>query len=278
MRKDEVARHYGSSGIADRILSAIVASGGDLAGLRPDMLFPYDQLHGRELQATEDHVAWLAPKPQEHVLDVGSGIGGPARFIASRTSARVAGIDLTPEFVEAARVLTERAGLDDLVTFETGDALNMPFGNASFDAAICLYVAMNIAQKEGLAREIARVLKPGGRMIWSEVVAVEGKFPTYPLPWGRSPETSSLTTADDLRQALEEAGFNDLEMRDETDIMIDHARKVREGGHTPSPEHMMANQVVMGDDFLDRRRNVLAGMETGALRSIAALARTRLDS
>lgn len=271
---DGVTQHYGSTGIADRVLAAIAASGGDPGQLRPEMLFPYDQLHARELKATEEHVAWLAPRPDEHVLDVGSGVGGPARFVATRTSARVTGIDLTPDFVAAARVLTERAGLADRVTFQVGNALDMPFGDATFDAALCQYVAMNIVDKQGLAREIVRILKPGGRLLWSEAVGIEGRDPPYPLPWARSPEVSHLTTEAGLRGALEGAGLTILEWHDETEIQIEHAHEARRAGQAPSPERMTANQIVMGDDFVDRRRNYLAGLEAGALKGIAILART----
>ncbi|GLQ56996.1 class I SAM-dependent methyltransferase [Devosia nitrariae] len=270
---DGVTQHYGSTGIAERVLAAVAASGADPGQLRPEMLFPYDQLHARELKATEEHVAWLAPRPDEHVLDVGSGVGGPARFVAAKTSARVTGIDLTPDFVAAARSFTERCGLADRVTFEVGNALDMPFPEATFDAAICQYVAMNVAGKEGLAREIARVLKPGGRLLWSEAVGIEGRDPPYPLPWARSPETNHLTTESGLREALERAGLTILEWRDETTLQVEHAHEARRAGQTPSPERMMANQIVMGDDFLDRRRNYIAGLEAGALKGIAILAR-----
>lgn len=232
---DQVAQHYGSAGIADRILAAVAAAGADLSQLRPEMLFAYDQLHSRELQATEDHVAWLAPGRGEHLLDVGSGIGGPARFIAAKTPARVTGIDLTPEFVAAARELTERCGLAGRVAFETGNALQMPFPAESFDAAICFHVAMNIADKSGLAREIARVLKPGSRLVWTEAVAVEGQSPPYPLPWGRSSETSSLTTEAGLRDALERGGLTIVEWRDETSLQVAHAHKVRQAGQALPP-------------------------------------------
>ncbi|WP_309085250.1 methyltransferase domain-containing protein [Chelativorans sp.] len=269
-----VTQHYGSTGIADRVLAAIAAGGQNPHQLLPEMLFPFDQLHARELQATEDHVAWLAPCPGEHLLDVGSGVGGPARYAAAKHSVRVTGIDLTPEFVEAARELTDRCGLSDRVTFQIGNALRMPFPEGSFDAAMCLYVAMNIADKTALAGEIARMLKPGGRLIWSEAVGVDGQAPPYPLPWGRSRDTSSLTTEAGLRNALESAGLSILEWRDETMLQVDHARNARQASETPSPERVMANQVVMGDDFLERRRNYLAGLEAGALKGIAILART----
>ncbi|MEQ9813997.1 MAG: methyltransferase domain-containing protein [Azospirillaceae bacterium] len=269
---DLVVQHYGSSGIAARILDAVRSAGGDVDKLSPEALFPYDQLHARELQATEDHVAWLKPADGEHVIDVGCGIGGPARFIAAKTSAHVTGIDLTAEFIEAAGDLTSRCGLSDRVTFQQGDALDMPVESRQFDAAVCLYVAMNVADKTGLAREIARVLKPGGRLIWSEAVGVPGRSPTYPLPWARTAEGSHLTTSSDLRLSLEAGGLKTLDWRDETQLIIEHASAARRIGQSRSPERRMANEVVLGADFMERRRNFIAGMESGNLMGVAVLA------
>jgi SAM-dependent methyltransferase len=149
------------------------------------MLYPLDQLHGRQIAATREHLPRLRLDEGKHVLDVGSGIGGPARFMAATWGCRVTGIDLTAEFVAAARELTERCGLSGKVDFRRGDALHMPFADASFDRAACLHVAMNIADKPGLLREIRRVLKPSGRLVWSEIVR-RAAPPDYPSHGPRS--------------------------------------------------------------------------------------------
>ncbi|MER9816603.1 class I SAM-dependent methyltransferase [Mesorhizobium sp. M0129] len=141
----DVTSHYGSGGIVERILSAVPdARAGSLAAKQ---LYPFDQLHGRELIATQEHAARLAPSAGDRVLDIGSGIGGPARFLAETYGCSVDGVDLTQAFVEASRRLTELCGLGDKVRFHEADATRLPFADDTFDAAICFYVGMNIADK-----------------------------------------------------------------------------------------------------------------------------------
>src|SRR4051794_35451478 len=129
-----VTRHYGSDDLTGRILVALTEAGLDVDKLSAETLFPFDQMHGRQLTATKEHVGRLALDPAQHVLDVGSGIGGPARYMAFTTGCRVTGIDLTEAFVAAARELTARCGLSERVDFHVGNALAMPFDDAAFDA------------------------------------------------------------------------------------------------------------------------------------------------
>src|SRR6185295_10993784 len=143
----KVADHYGSDDLVNRILSALTGIGVPVERLSADALFPFDQLHGRQRAATEEHVARLQLTPSMRVLDVGSGIGGPARYMAFTSGCSVMGIDLTDVFVTAARELTTRCGLGDRVTFQVANALATPCADASFDAAACPYVAMNTADK-----------------------------------------------------------------------------------------------------------------------------------
>ena len=154
-----------------------------------------------------DSLAILPWVRADSLLDVGSGIGGPARWFAGRFGCRVTGIDLTPEFVEVARHLTRLVGLDERVRFETGNALAMPFPDASFDGATSMNVSMNIADKSALYREIDRVLKPGGWLVLSEIAQGEGGAPDYPTPWARTAGASFLATPDETRHGLVAAGF-----------------------------------------------------------------------
>ncbi len=264
-----VQDHYGSDGIVSRILAALPEGRGDQL-TAPD-LYPFDQFHGRELAATKDHAALLAPKPSDRVLDIGAGIGGPARYIALTFGCEVIGIDLTPHFVEAATDLTNLAGLSGRVRFVQGDAAALPFEAATFDRACCLYVGMNLPDVAAVLAEAARVLRPGGRLVWSQVTTGQGD-PPYPLPWARVPEASHLISAKVLKAAITAAGFDVDRIEDETAIILDHAGAMKAAGRVPSAEHVLANQVVMGDDFMDRRRNFIAGMGNGSLRGQVAVA------
>jgi ubiquinone/menaquinone biosynthesis C-methylase UbiE len=128
----------------------------------------------------------LEAAPSDHLLDIGSGIGGPARPMAHRFGCRVTGIDLTEEFCEVARHLDRPTGLESRVDFELGDALAMPFAEAAFDGACSMNVSMNIADKPALYAEIRRVVKPGGWLLPSELAEGPGAPLDHPTPWAAS--------------------------------------------------------------------------------------------
>ncbi len=249
-----IQRHYGGAAIVQRVLAAVADSGHDVSRLTAEMLYPYDQFHWRSLAATRENAAKLNLDASMHLLDVGSGVGGPARYMACSFGCRVTGIDLTEEFVAAAQELTERCRLSDKVAFRQGDALAMPFSEASFDAACCLNVAMNINNKAGLAREIRRILKPRGRLVWTEATQGPGGPPHYPLPWARNPDISFLVSGRELRSAMEGAGLRIVEWIDETEAT---RAAFAQAGRSPQPSasSMISNQVIMGDDFAERLNN-----------------------
>jgi arsenite methyltransferase len=262
-----VSQHYGSAGIVERVLAAIPGSEGPDFRLKAPDLFRFDQLHGRELVATKEHVARLSPKPSHRILDIGSGIGGPARYMAHTFGCHVIGIDVTPQFVAAASQLTEGCGLSDLAEFHELDAVKLPFEDASFDAATCLYVGMNLNDKPGVIREAYRVLKPGGRLIWTEVVLAGDQCALYPLPWARDENASFLVSAEDLANHFDAAGFT-ISVVDETEAIIEHARQRAAGRREISAEQRDANQIIMGPDFAERRAMFIRCVAEGRLNSV----------
>src|SRR5215475_3427635 len=166
--EQRISRHYSSGQLLERLRAALAAEGIDPDRLTVEQLAPFDHFHGRGLEATQQAADLVAPTPADHILDVGSGIGGPARYFAQRFGCRVTGIDLTAEFCDIARVLTRAVGLADRVAFDEGNPLALPFADASFDGAYSMNVSMNIADKAALFREIRRALKPGAWFVLSE--------------------------------------------------------------------------------------------------------------
>ncbi|MHA1537352.1 MAG: class I SAM-dependent methyltransferase [Alphaproteobacteria bacterium] len=266
-----VARHYGASDLLARILAGLEAGGADLGNMRPGDLAPVDEFHIGGRKASERAVEKLGPRPDQHVLDIGCGIGGTARYIAERYGCRVTGIDLTPDYIEVARALTIRTGLAGKVEYHLASALDMPFGEASFDAAISIHVAMNIHDRAGLYGEIARVLKPGARLCVYDVMSRSGEEIVFPVPWAEGAETSYLTTPDEMRILLGEAGFEIVEVEDRTDFAIEFFKQSRAGSASGPPP--LGLHLLMGASAPEKFRNMLANIESGRIAPVQIIAR-----
>jgi len=191
---DVVHDHYRAPGLIERLKAALAVLGPEDQPLTPEQLRALDQFHTRGLAATAELAVLAGITADMSVLDVGSGVGGPARLLAATYGCRVTGVDLSEAFVDAARYLTERTGQSGQVSFETASALDLPFDDGHFDVALLQHVAMNIADRARLYREIRRILKSGGRFATFDVVLHDGE-PHYPVPWARTPATSFLLTA-----------------------------------------------------------------------------------
>ncbi len=241
----DIAGHYTSGDLLARLEARLRDDGIDPARPTFEALAPYDHFHGRGIEATEELVEGLKVSRTDHLLDVGSGIGGPARYFATRFDCRVRGIDLTAEFCEVARHLTAQLGLSDHVSFEQGDALAMPFGDAAFDGAYTMNVSMNIADKRAFFREIGRVLKPGAWFRLSEIAQGPGGAPDYPTPWAQTAASSFLATPAETYANLEASGFTIESRRDTTEAALAYVARSRAvvdaGGQPPHRAVMLVH-------------------------------------
>ncbi|WP_235503570.1 class I SAM-dependent methyltransferase [Aeromicrobium sp. Root344] len=249
------------------ISSALDAAGIDRAALRPLDLAPVDEFHIRGRAATLEIVEALGLSASSHVLDLGSGLGGPARTLAEVTGCMVTGVDLTSEFCEVATALSEWTGLSDRTRFQVGDATDTGLPDGAVDAALTVHVAMNISDKHALYAEAFRVLRPGGRFVAYDVLQGEGGDVRYPVPWANDPSTSFLATPEDMRELLHEAGFeiiSEVDSSDESLVWFQQmrARIERDG---PPPVTFSA---FLGEAFGPMAANQVANLAERRIRTV----------
>ena len=271
----DIPAHYGHADLLGRLNAALREDGVDPDHPGMEALAPYDHFHGRGSEATQEMADLISAGASDHVLDIGSGIGGPARYVASRFGCRVTGIDLTPEFCDVARHLTRLLGLEDRVDFHAGDALSMPFADAGFDGAYSMNVSMNIADKAAFYREIRRVLQPGAWLALSEIAKGRGGDVDYPTPWARRARTSFLSTPEETRQGLLDAGFDVLRLRSSLEEALAFGARSRamvERGEQPPHRAVM---LIHGEVAPDAMRNTARGLKDGRIVPIEVLARVR---
>ncbi|TDV33662.1 methyltransferase family protein [Paraburkholderia caballeronis] len=267
----ENAQHYEPEGLLERLKLALATMGRDRGRLGPEDLAPLDQFHSRGLDATIELAQALALDDSTRVVDIGSGLGGPSRYLAATYGCTVRGIDLSPPFVEAATFLAERAGLSGKVAYQCADALDLPFDDESFDVAWTQHVAMNIADRAALYRETSRVLRPGGRFAIFDVVAASDAPLHYPVPWARRPEASFLVSAQQMDRLLTEQGFRSLSQVDSTQAGIAwfaERQKARAGQSEPP---VLGLPLAMGPGFGEMTANLARNLREGRAALVQAI-------
>jgi SAM-dependent methyltransferase len=269
---DAHAEHYTAGDLDAAVAAALAAPAPDDTALALAALAEIDQFHTGGAEATRALAERAAISAADRVLDVGGGLGGPARLLAHERGCQVTVLDLTEAYCRAGERLSAWAGLADRVRFRHGDALALPFDAGSFDVVWTQHSSMNIADKPRLYAELARVLRPGGRLALFEVVAGSGEPLHFPVLWARSPATSFLVTPELLRATLAEAGFEERSWQDVSDWALawlnERQRVLAEPGRAARPGGL---SLVLGPEFRTLAQNHGRNLREGRTRIVEAV-------
>lgn len=269
----DVSRHYSHGSLIDDIRAGLLALGKATDAVTIEDLAPVDEFHIGGRKATEEFLSQLGLSADMHVLDVGCGLGGAARFVASRYTCRVTGIDLTSEYVDAGNTLNTWVGLDQRILLHQGSALAMPFDDRSFDGAYLLHVGMNIEDKEKLASELARVLRPGAGLGIYDVMRTGDGDLAFPVPWAATADLSAVTEPERYTNALQAAGFVVTAERNRRDFALAffaelRAKSAAAGGPPPLGLH-----VLMGKSTPEKVKNMIDNISAGRIAPVELIAR-----
>ncbi|HLZ72864.1 MAG TPA: pyrimidine dimer DNA glycosylase/endonuclease V [Dehalococcoidia bacterium] len=265
-------RHYGRGDLAEAILDAVRAAGKNPEALTPDDLAPVDQFHIGGKPATVELAKLAGLHAGMRVLDVGGGIGGPARTLAAEFGCTVTVLDLTDEYVRTGELLTARTGLAERVQHRHGSALAMPFADASFDAAWTQHSSMNIADKERLYAEVRRVLRRGGTLALHEVMAGAAGEPRYPLPWADDAALSFLRPPAEIRSLVTAAGFRETVWQDVTAASLAFFERLQARPQPGAPPPFGLH-LLLGAEAPARVANMTRGLADARLSVIEAVFR-----
>ena len=272
MSQNSVADHYTHGALLTAIRNGLEKLGKTPQTVTIDDLGPIDEFHIGGRRASEDFLDQLDLGATSHVLDVGCGLGGGSRFVASRFESRVTGIDLTPEFIETGQALCGWVGLGDLIDLRQGSALDLPFEDGDFDAAYMMHVGMNIADKDRLFSEVARVLKEGGTFgIYDVMQTGEGDL-AFPVPWAMSSETNALATPGQYRSGLERAGFTVSAQRNRKDFALEFFAELSAKAAAAEGLPPLGLHILMGETRAEKIRNMVGNINAGLIAPVEIIA------
>lgn len=278
--ESSIAEHYEQVDLAARIEQGVIALGHSIDDVGVEDLAPADEFHVGGLGATKTVLSRLGLSPDMHVLDIGSGLGGPARFCAKTHGCRVTGIDLAASYVETAQQLTDWVGLSDRVSFSQMSAFDVSAETTGhdqpFDAAYLLHVGMNIADKTDLLAVISTVLRPGGSLAIYDLMRIDTGDLAYPLPWATTSASSFVETQASYEASLVSAGFELVSVADRGEFaaaFVKMSRGQREADGPPP----LGLHLAMGPDIGTKAANLAAALDAQIVAPIEIIARRPLD-
>jgi SAM-dependent methyltransferase len=267
-----VAEHWAKGDVYALILSALEKAGKSADGLTVEDLAPLDHFHARGFPATVELADQLPVEPDHHLLDIGCGLGGPARYFALRFNCRVTGVDITPAFIAAGNRLTALVGLQDQVTIEKGDGQHLPYPDSTFDGAYTQHVTMNVPDRRRFFGEACRVLKPGGFFALTEHGLGAMGNPHYPLPWSTDGSGSYLIAPSKTSELLEAAGFRNIAVEDTGSKYLStyrHVMQLASQGALPP----LGTHVLLGENAPEKTRNAARNIEEVRTQPIQVICR-----
>ena len=259
----KVVEHYSPQNLVERLQLALTETGFENGSVPIEKLAMLDQFHALGLQATTELAALCNISSITKVLDVGSGLGGPSRYLAKTFNCHVTGVDLSPEFVEASRYLTTRTGLDSNVQYAVANAVKMPFEDETFDLAWTQHVAMNIEDRAALYTEIKRVLKPGSKFAIFDIMQGEGGEITYPMPWAATKETSFLLGFEEMKDVLLKTGFEIIHWKDKTAEALAWMTQQTSQANLQTSLPPLSLPAIMGKEFMIAGANIVPNLKEG---------------
>ncbi len=270
---DQIADHYAHGALIEAIEAGVRRLGKTPETISVHDLAGVDEFHVGGRQASEDFFDQLGFGASHHLLDIGCGLGGAARFIADKTDCMVSGIDLTDEYIEAGDVLNEWTGLAGRVDLTEGSALDLPYEKAAFDGAYMLHVGMNIEDKAQLFSGIHACLKPGATFGIYDVMRTGDGDLAYPVPWAASEATSFLASPGAYRDALEAAGFEITGMRERRTFALDFFAGMKARMASAEGPPALGLHVLMGMNTGAKMQNIIANIEAGLIAPVELIAR-----
>lgn len=263
-----VSNHYTHGSLVNAIREGVVRLGKTTDSIGIDDLAPVDEFHIGGRVATRHFLDQLSIRPDDHILDVGCGLGGGSRFAAQTYGCRITGVDITREYVETGNELCDWVGLGERIALQIANATALPQSDDTFDGAYMLHVGMNIANKELLASELYRVVKPGGKVGIYDVMRVSDGDLEFPVPWATESSGSSVGTETAYVTALERSGFTVIAKQNRRDFALEFFQQLKASVANAEGSPPLGLHILMGNTAQTKVKNMIENISRNTIAPI----------